>query len=212
MSHSAPPPDGGAGDGPPRWDGGTSTPPTSGPPRWDSGTSGGAQPAEGDELWQRPEGWRPPEQAQVPRRRIGGSVWVLAAVVLLLVVALVAWRLWPSSDSDAQEVAEDFLDAAVAGDCGRAQELSTGNVSDQLGALCGEQDTAGLAGMLGEADPTVEAVDVEGDEATADASLSIASFSLRVEMTLTNQDGEWLVTDLALPGGLPEELLGSMTP
>ena len=173
---------------------------------------GGRQPSDGDELWQRPEGWRPPERAEVPKRTIGRSVWVLAGLALLLVVALVAWRLWPSSESDVQEAAQEFLDAAVAGDCDRARELSTGNVNDQLGTLCSEQNTAPLSEVLGDAEPTVEVDDVDGDQATVTGNLSIASFSLRLDMSMVNEDGQWLVSDLALPGGLPEELLGSMTP
>lgn len=136
----------------------------------------------------------------------------MAGLVLLLVVALAAWRLWPSSENDAQEVAQEFLDAAVAGDCGRARELSTADVGGPLETFCGEQDTAQLAGILGDAEPTVEVDEVDGDEATATANLSIASFSLQLEMTLLNEDGQWLVSGFTLPAGLPEELLGSITP
>jgi len=139
-------------------------------------------------------------------------VWVPAGLALVLVVALVAWRLWPSSKSDVQEAAQEFLDAVVAGDCARAEELSTGTANDQIGTLCSEQDPAPLEELLGDAEPTVEVDDVDGDEATATANLSISSFSLRLEMSMVNQDGQWLVSNLTLPGGLPEELLGSIPP
>jgi hypothetical protein len=69
-----------------------------------------------------------------------------------------------------------------------------------------------LSEVLGDAEPTVEVDDVDGDQATVTGNLSIASFSLRLDMSMVNEDGQWLVSDLALPGGLPEELLGSMTP
>jgi hypothetical protein len=212
MSSTPPPRDDGAANDPRRSDGGTDTPPTSGSHRWDPGAAGSSRPANGDALWQRPEGWRPPEQADVPRRKIGRSVWILAGLALLLVVALVAWRLWPSSEDEVREAAEQFLDAAVTGDCVRAEELSTGEVRDQLGTLCSEQDPSPLAGLSGNADPSVEVDDVDGDQATATGSLSVSSFALQVEMSLLKEDGEWLVSELALPGGLPEELLGSTVP
>ncbi len=209
MSSPAPPPEGGAG--PPRWDGGAGPPPADSPPRWDTGSGSGAQHPGGDELWQRPEGWQPPETADVPRRKIGRSVWVLAGLALVLVAALIAWRLWPSSEGDAEEVAQEFLDAAIAGDCARAEELSTGDVNSQVGTLCGQQGSQ-FGTLLGDADPTVEVDEVDGDEATATAALSIASFSLQLEMSMVNEDGRWLVSELTLPGGLPEELLGELTP
>jgi hypothetical protein len=171
-------------------------------------SSSSQPPAEG-ELWQRPPGWQPPEQAQVPRRRIGRSVWVLAALLVVLVAGVVAWRLWPSSSDDVQVAAEQFVEAAAAGDCGRAGELSTGTVADQLGTLCSEQDTSTLGALIGDVEPTVEVTDVDGDDATASVAATVLSISVRLELSLVNEDGEWLVSELALPEGLPDDLLGS---
>lgn len=144
----------------------------------------------------------------MPRRRIGRSVWIFAGLAVLLVVALAAWRLWPSSEEEVQKVAQEFVNAAVDGDCERARELSTGTVNDQVGSLCNEP----LGSLVGEAEPTVEVGEIDGDEATATASLSIAAFSLKLDMSMLNEDGQWLVSEVALPGGIPEELLGSITP
>ena len=188
---STPPPDSGAANAPQRI----------------PGEAGGAQPG-GEELWQRPEGWRPPERAEVPRRKIGRSVWVFAGLAVLLVVALVTWRLWPSSEEEVQAAAQEFVNAAVDGDCARAREFSTGTVNDQVGNLCNEP----LGSLVGDAEPTVEVNEVDGDQATATASLSIAAFTLQLEMAMLNEDGQWLVSEVTLPGGLPEELLGSITP
>ncbi len=172
-------------------------------------SSSGRPPVGEGELWQRPAGWQPPEQAQVPRRRIGRSVWVLAALLVVLVVGVVAWRLWPSPADDVQAAAEQFVDAAASGDCDRAAELSTGTVGAQLDTFCSEQDTSTLGALVGNVKPTVEVTDVAGDEATASVAATVMSVSIRLELTLVEEDGEWRVSELALPEGLPDELLES---
>lgn len=170
--------------------------------------SGPPPPGEG-ELWQRPAGWQPPEQAEVPRRRIGRSVWVLAALLVVLAAGVVAWRLWPSPADDVQVAAEQFVDAAASGDCDRAGELSTGTVADQLNTLCNAQGTSTLGALIGNVEPTVEVTDVDGDDATASVAATLMSISVRLELSLVNEDGEWLVSELALPDGLPDGLLES---
>lgn len=166
------------------------------------------QPPVDGTYWQRPEGWQPPEEAQVPRRRIGRSVWGVAAAVVLLAVALVAWRLWPSSEDDVQQAAEQFVAAASDGDCDRARELSTGQAADQIGSYCDEQSGSTVAGLLGDQEPSVEVTEVDGDQATASVATSVLGVSLRLDLSMVREDDQWRVAEFGLPDGLPGQLPG----
>ncbi len=166
------------------------------------------QPPVDGTYWQRQREWQPPDDAQVPRRRLGRSVWVLAAVIVLLAVAVVAWRLWPSQKDEAQQAAEQFVGAVADGDCARAADLATADVAAQIGTYCDEQTGSVVAGLFGDKQPGVEVTEVDGDEATASVSASVMGISLRVELTMLREDGQWRVARFGLPGGLPGQLPG----
>jgi cbb3-type cytochrome oxidase subunit 3 len=166
------------------------------------------QPPVDGTYWQRPQGWQPPDEATVPRRRLGRSVWVVAAVLVLLTVAVAAWRLWPSERDEAQQAAEQFVAAVADGDCARAADLSTSDLDDQIDTYCDEQSGSVVAGLLGDRKPTVEVTEVDGDEATASVSTSVLGVALRVEMSMLREDGQWRVARFGLPDGLPGQLPG----
>ncbi len=167
------------------------------------------QPPVDGSYWQRPQGWQPPDEAPAtPRRRVGRSVWVLAVVAVLVVAAVAAWRLWPSQEDDVQLAAEQFVAAAADGNCDRAAQLAAGQAADQLGTYCDQQSGSVVAGLFGNQQPVVEVTGVDGESATASVSASIIGVSVSVEMSLVREDGQWKVSGLRLPNGIPPGLVG----
>ncbi len=164
------------------------------------------QPPPDGSYWQRPQGWEPPEGAEVARRRRGRAVWVVAAVLVLLAAGLAAWRLWPNQDEEVRRAAQEFVDAVSTGDCERADARSTGQAAGQLDQYCTRESGTTLATLLGGRDPRVEVSAVEGDQATAVVSTSVVGVSVRVDLNMRHEDGEWKVAQVVPPAGLPADL------
>jgi hypothetical protein len=141
-------------------------------------------------------------------RRTGLFLLLGGALVLILLVGFLVYSLMGSSGgTDSPEHAvEAFGQAVEDRDCPAAQDVMTDRAAQSFS--CDQIDLASLPDIqvtLG----NIRVIDQSDSQATVKADLSALGQSAGITFSTVNQDGDWLIDNVAVhAGGLTGDLSG----